>query len=307
MEDAFCALETSDCVIGPASDGGYYLIGLRSVETPPPGSWTSATLFQNIDWGSEHVFEQTMKAASGLSVHQLPMLHDVDFPEDIPLRISVIIPTLNEEYHLLQNIGKARQGFDIEVIVADGGSGDRTLEQSVGARVVKSPRGRGAQQNAGAKVATGDLLLFLHADTMLPERWDWIVRKTLADPAVALGAFTFKIKEQLRGMEFIEKTANKRSKDWKLPYGDQGLFMRRKIFKQVGGFPNFPIMEDYALVRAASALGEIVTVPEAAITSGRRWKEHGVFKVTVANKLMILGYHLGIPPQKLARFYRGKR
>ena len=306
MRAAFQALETNDCVIGPASDGGYYLIGLRraGAGTPPPEPWPLATLFQNIDWGGDRVFEQTMKAAVDLSVHQLPTLHDVDRPEDVPPRISVIIPTLNEEDYLLQIIGKAREGFDVEVIVADGGSRDRTLEQAVGARVVECAQGRAAQQNAGAAIADGQILLFLHADTMLPDGWDWVVRDALANPAVALGAFTFKIKEQMRGLGFIEKTANKRSRDFKLPYGDQGLFMRRKSFEKAGGFPDLPIMEDYALVRALSEYGDVVTVPEAAVTSGRRWAKHGVLKVTLVNKLMILGYHAGIPPEKLASFYR---
>lgn len=316
MAAAFQTLADSDCVVGPARDGGYYLIGLNhpAIRGRRPRLQQSAVvggvddparrLFHDIDWGGEKVFKQTISAAAGLSVKTLGMLGDVDRPEDIPPRISVIIPTLNEEDHLLLAIGKARQGFDVEVVVADGGSADRTLEQAVGARVVKCLRGRAAQQNAGAKKATGDLLLFLHADTLLPERWDWIIRDTLANPAVALGAFTFKIKEQMRGLEFIERTANQRSRDWKLPYGDQGLFMRRKIFDKVGGFPDIPIMEDYALVRAAGALGEVVTVPQAAITSGRRWQEHGVLKVTLVNKLMLLGYHLGIPPARLAEFYR---
>jgi rSAM/selenodomain-associated transferase 2 len=221
----------------------------------------------------------------------------------------VVIPALNEEQHLFQTLEIVGEGFNVEAIVVDGGSTDETRKIVEGfyPYLLKYGYGRAAQQNIGAADATGELLLFLHADTLLPERWDWIIRKTLADPAVALGAFTFKIKEQMRGLEFIEKTANKRSRDWKLPYGDQGLFMRKETFEQVGGFPDMPIMEDYALVRAAGEFGEIVTVPEAAITSGRRWKEHGVFKVTLINKLMVAGYHMGVSPDKLARFYRQKR
>lgn len=295
MQAAFVALETAECVIGPASDGGYYLIGLKE---------PAVQLFEGIDWGGEHVFEQTMQAASELTVVKLKQLDDVDLPEDIPARISVIIPTLNEEDHLLQAIGRARAGFNVEVIVADGGSQDRTLEKTLGARLLECSQGRAAQQNEGAKVASGDILLFLHADTILPDQWDWVVRETLADPAVALGAFTFKIREQMRGLKFIEDTTNKRSRERQMPFGDQGLFMRKETFEQAGGFPDMPIMEDYALVRVLRRLGEVVTVSEAAITSGRRWQQHGVFKVTLINKLMILGYHLGIPPERLARFYR---
>jgi len=304
MQAAFAALETADCVIGPASDGGYYLMGLCRSR---PSATFPSELFQGIDWGGEHVFEQTMKVASELTVAELKQLDDVDRPEDIPPKISVIIPTLNEEYHLLQAIGRARAGFNVEVIVADGGGQDRTLEKTIGACVLECSQGRAVQQNEGAKVATGDLLLFLHADTILPEQWDWVVRETLSDPAVSLGAFTFKIREQMRGLKFIEDMANKRSRVGRMPYGDQGLFMHKKTFETVGGFPDFPIMEDYALVRALRDLGAVVTVPEDAITSGRRWQQHGVFKVTLINKLMILGYHLGIPPERLARFYRGRR
>lgn len=311
MQSAFQSLETAECVIGPANDGGYYLIGLcrAGVSTPLPRSRPSATfpaeLFNSIDWGSDHVFEQTMKAASALAVAKLKQLDDVDLPEDIPPRISVVIPTLNEEAHLLQTLGKANEGFNVETIVVDGGSTD-------GTRAVAEPlsyftrydSSRAGQQNMGARTATGDILLFLHADTILPDGWEWIARETLSDPAVALGAFTFRIKEQMRGLKFIEATANWRSKAGGLPYGDQGLFLRKETFEQAGGFPDQPIMEDYALVRTLRHFGKIVTVREAALTSGRRWQRHGVFKVTVVNKLMILGYHLGISPGKLAAFYR---
>jgi hypothetical protein len=121
---------------------------------------------------------------------------------------------------------------------------------------------------------------------------------------VALGAFTFRIGERMRGLKFIEDTANWRSRRGRLPYGDQGLFLRKDIFEAAGGIPDMPIMEDYAFVRSLRRMGRIVTVPDAALTSGRRWRRHGVFKVTIVNKLMILGYHLGIPADRLAAFYR---
>ena len=205
---------------------------------------------------------------------------------------------------------KAKEGFNVECIVVDGGSTDGTWEVAERlSHLLKcdNDNGRAAQQNLGTYAATGELLLFLHADTLLPDGWDRIVRETLSDPSVALGAFTFKIKDQMRGLKFIEDTANRRSKTGGLPYGDQGLFMRKEIFEQAGGFPDMPIMEDYAFVRSLRHSGGIVTVSQPAITSGRRWQQHGVFKVTVVNKLMILGYHLGIPPAKLARFYRRQR
>lgn len=312
IKGAFQALETHECVIGPASDGGYYLIGLaerdhRSRLQQVVGGIDdpASRLFQNIEWGGERVFEQTMKAASGLSVHRLPTLHDVDFPEDIPLKISVVIPTLNEEKHLLQTLEKIRAGFNVEIIVVDGGSTDET--RTIVPDALECKDGRAAQQNLGASNASGEIVLFLHADTELPDGWDWIIRKTLTDPSIALGAFSFKIRESFRGRSFIERQTNYRSNVWKSPYGDQGLFMRAADFHSIGRFPNQPIMEDYALVHAARKRGLVITVPEPAITSGRRWQEHGVVKVTLINQLMILGYRLGISPARLARLYRGRK
>lgn len=311
MRKAFDALECHDCVIGPASDGGYYLIGLNgrafSPKAPTPEDRTArrsipTPLFQSIDWGGKDVFLQTMKAASGLKVESLKLLYDVDVPEDLPPRISVIIPTLNEEANLGQTLERVRDGFNVEAIVVDGGSTDST--RSIVPDCLSCLDGRASQQNMGAKAASGELLLFLHADTELPEGWDWIVRDTLSDPTVALGAFSFKVRESFPGRTFIENTANWRSKSGGMPFGDQGFFMRRETFEATGGFPDMPIMEDYAFIRIVRRHGKIVTIPDPAVTSGRRWQQHGAFKVSLINKLMILGYHLGVSPHKLATFYR---
>ncbi|QBG48727.1 DUF2064 domain-containing protein [Verrucomicrobia bacterium S94] len=297
LNDAFRSLESHELVIGPANDGGYYLIGLdRAVAMTP--------LFKNIEWGGEYVFAQTMRAASGLSVYQLPKRNDVDRVEDIPPKISVIVPTLNEEAHLSPTLEKVREGFGVEIIVVDGGSSDGT--RSIFPNTIECKSGRAAQQNFGAEKASGDILLFLHADTILPDAWDRLVRETLADASVAVGAFRFKVRETFPGQKFIEDTANWRSVKGGLPFGDQGLFLRKETFEAVGGFPDMPIMEDYAFVRSLRHVGAVVTRPEAAITSGRRWQQHGVLKVTLVNKLMILGYRLGISPERLARFYRGR-
>jgi len=293
MEMAFRALEENNCVIGPASDGGYYLIGLNQL---------APHLFKDIDWGGEKVLPQTLSAASALSVRQLKPLHDVDLPEDIPPRISIIIPTLNEVEHLPKTLKQATAGFNLEVIVVDGGSTDGTQELVPDG--LECREGRAAQQNLGAATATGEILLFLHADTQLPEDWEWIIRETLADSSVALGAFLFKVDCDFPGRKFIEDTANWRSKKGGLPFGDQGFFLHRKTFDAAGGFPDQPIMEDYAFARILRHHGKIITVPQPAITSGRRWKKHGVLKVTLVNKLMILGYYFGVSPKKLASFYR---
>ena len=128
----------------------------------------------------------------------------------------------------------------------------------------------------------------------------------LGEVTVALGAFTFKVRESFRGRTFVENTTNWRSNSRGLPFGDQGLFLRKATFDTAGGFPDLPIMEDYAFVRLVRRQGTVFTVPEAAITSGRRWQHHGVFKVTLINKLMIIGYHLGVPTARLALLYRGR-
>ena len=306
IDDAFHALQTHEGVIGPTHDGGYYLIGLDRAGfpcgEPPEENHFPAGLFRNKDWGGAQVLEQTLRAAAGHAMVLLPCLSDVDLPEDLPEKISVIIPALNEEEYLAQTLERVHEGFNVEILVVDGGSTDGT--RALLKECLICPDGRAGQQNLGAREASGDILLFLHADTILPDGWDRVVRDTLSDPAVALGAFTFRIKEPMRGMKFIEDTANWRSRRGRLPYGDQGLFLRRDTFEEAGGFPDLPIMEDYAFVRSLRRRGRIVTVPEAALTSGRRWRRYGVFRVTVINKLMILGYHLGIPIQKLAAFYR---
>ena len=304
--EAFHALEAHEGVIGPTHDGGYYLIGLVRAGSPcaepPKDTDFPAGLFRNIDWGGGQVLQQTLDAAVGHAMYLLPYLGDVDVPEDIPPKISVIIPALNEEEYLAQTLERVQEGFNVEPLVVDGGSTDGT--RALMPDCLTCLEGRAGQQNLGAREASGDILLFLHAVTILPEGWDRVVRSTLSDPAVALGAFTFRIGERMRGLKFIEDTANWRSRRGRLPYGDQGLFLRKDIFEAAGGIPDMPIMEDYAFVRSLRRMGRIVTVPDAALTSGRRWRRHGVFKVTIVNKLMILGYHLGIPADRLAALYR---
>lgn len=202
--EAFESLRTYDVVLGPASDGGYYLIGLRAAVSG---------LFDRMPWGTDAVFVETLRRAEGLglNVHRLRMLGDVDEPGDLrvweryraPERgsgsearpvLSVVIPTLNEEARIAATIDSVR-GDGVEVIVADGGSSDstRAIASRNGARVVEAPRGRGPQLNAGAAVARSDLLLFLHADTTLPSDYLEVVKETVADPGIALGAFRLRI------------------------------------------------------------------------------------------------------------------
>ena len=161
--------------------------------------------------------------------------------------------------------------------------------------------------NAGAEAATGGILLFLHADTRLPDRFDSIIRKTLRAPDVACGAFSLGIESQSGFLRFIERTANWRSRVLQMPYGDQALFMRTEVFHGVGGFPDQPLMEDFEFVRRVRKKGKVALVPERVTTSSRRWEARGYLRATLLNQAIILCYYCGVSPSRLHRWYYGKR
>lgn len=199
---------------------------------------------------------------------------------------------------------------NVEVIVVDGGSEDGTVQlaQSLGVKVRSlKVASRARQMNAGAKVATGDILLFLHADTRLPTGFDVMVRKALQQPSSVAGAFELGIDAPLRSLRLIEKGVNWRSRVLSMPYGDQGIFLKTRLFHDIGGFPNLPIMEDFELMRRLRRLGHIEIVPVPVLTSGRRWLQQGVIKTTLINQLVIIAYLLQVPPEQIARWYRRER
>jgi rSAM/selenodomain-associated transferase 2 len=223
--------------------------------------------------------------------------------------LSIIIPTLNEAANLTSTLTGIPKIPEIEVIVADGGSGDETcrLADEYGARIIPSPRGRAEQMNTGAGQAQGELLLFLHADTKLPEGFMEPVLQILSRPGVAAGAFQLKLDPPLPGLKSIERLANWRARVWQRPYGDQGLFLRKDRFRSIDGFPEIPIMEDIELIRRLRRQGRIVIVPLPAVSSSRRWLESGVLKTTLRNQIALLGYGIGISPDHLARWYHKKK
>lgn len=222
-------------------------------------------------------------------------------------RISIIIPVLNEVNTIKQTLASLKNASSVEIIVVDGGSKDETIAvaKSFGVQVISSDLGRATQMNMGAKVATGDILLFLHADTRIAPNFDILIRQALAGDFIA-GAFELKIDANLPGIRLIEKMVNLRSHLFSLPYGDQAIFISSKVFHQIGGFPNLPIMEDFVFIRQLKKLGKINIIPQPAITSGRRWQKLGVIKTTLINQLIIIGYFLGVSPDQLARWYRKK-
>lgn len=223
--------------------------------------------------------------------------------------LSVIIPTLNESVHIDRVLQDVSQGEAIEVIVADGGSTDTTVDQAAaqGARVCRGPAGRARQMNQGAAMATGTFLFFLHADSRLPVGFDRIIRRVLGTTDVAAGAFSLGIDEDSGKVRMVEYWANLRSRYLGLPYGDQGLFLRASRFHRMGGFPDLPIMEDFAMMQRLGKTGRIVTAPERLYTSPRRWRRLGVLRTTLINQAIITGYFLGVPAERLSRWYRRPR
>ena len=318
MKAAFEQLESHDVVIGPALDGGYYLIGLNA---------DHATLFADVDWSTSVVFEQTLQKslALNLSVHAFRKLPDVDYPEDLlPLRrntechqfplktqsgkLSVIIPTLNEELNLpatLDSVGEPKS--DLEVIVVDAGSTDQTLAiaQQHGCKAFVGNPGRAQQMNAGAAIATGDHLLFLHADTRLPESYRHEIQRVLDTP-VACGAFPLKINAHGIALRMIESGVAFRSRILQMPYGDQALFFRSADFYEQSGFSQMAIMEDYELVARMRQTGSIGLASLPVKTSARRWIKKGILRTTLINQLCVIAYRLGFSDKTIARLYRGR-
>ncbi len=309
LKRAFHALLAHDVVLGPSTDGGYWLIGLKK----------PVDLFRNIEWSTPKVLKQTLAKIRRLNMtfSLLDYLTDVDTEADLfqlppkaqfsKIFLSVVIPALNEKDHIHRSVASALDP-DTEVIVVDGGSSDGTDHRaaSLGATVISAPSGRALQQNAGARAATGENLLFLHADTVLPEGFVARIFDALMAPEPVLGAFRFKTDFHHPLMVWVEWMTNLRSKYLRLPYGDQALFMERLIFERVGAFPPVSIGEDLLLARrlVTGLKARVVVVDRPAVTSGRRWKTTGPMKTTWINQLILAGMLLGIKGKTLLRLYR---
>ncbi len=228
---------------------------------------------------------------------------------DTATKISIIIPTLNEAANIDQAIASIPISSQVEVIIVDGGSIDRTVEiaQTKSVKVLAVTGGRAIQMNTGARAATGEILLFLHADTILPADFVKLVHNALSPVAAEIpvaGAFALKIDAPQWRLRLIEWGANWRSRYGQMPYGDQAIFLSAKTFQQVGGFPELPIMEDFQLMRQLGKLGRIEIVSTPVVTSARRWLKRGIVWTTAINQLIILAYLAGVSPAQLSRWYR---
>lgn len=224
------------------------------------------------------------------------------------MKLSIIIPTLNEERTLRETLASISSHAH-EVIIVDGGSKDDTVRiaHKYASVVIGSKPGRGIQQHTGACRAQGEVLLFLHADTWLPRGFEIMIETTLSDRKTAFGAFHLGHHPSGAALKLIALMANLRSQFLKMPYGDQGLFMRRSDYFRVGGFKDLPLMEDVDLGRRLNRIGKFKLAGARVRTSARRYERNGIVHTTVRNWSLIIRYLLGQSPERLHRFYSDAR
>jgi rSAM/selenodomain-associated transferase 2 len=214
---------------------------------------------------------------------------------------SVIIPVYRDTVALARTLAATDFG-DAEVVVA-GAEDDLSLSGLRASRPdvswVTSPRGRARQMNAGAAIARGDWLLFLHADTRLPRGWSRAVERADSDPRVSVGCFRFALDSAAPTARLIEIGVRLRVRVFALPYGDQALFVRREAFAGLGGYRDLPIMEDVDLVMRLRETGRMYVASEEAVTSARRWEEDGWLRRTARHLSLIVRYFAGVHPERL--------
>jgi rSAM/selenodomain-associated transferase 2 len=225
------------------------------------------------------------------------------------LTISVVVPTLNEAAVLAATLGRARQPGVREILVVDGGSVDTTLV--VAARyadaVLSAPRGRAAQMNAGAAHARGDVLLFLHADTLVPHGFARAVIAACSHPDVIGGRFDVELQPSTPLIQLTGALINRRSRLTRISTGDQAIFIRRETFQRLGGYADIPLMEDVDLSRRMKGAGRIACLRERVTASARRWQKDGVVRTILLMWSLRALYFVGVSPARLQRFYANTR
>lgn len=220
------------------------------------------------------------------------------------MKLSVVIPALDEAAEIVGAVESATAP-GVEILVADGGSGDDTRERAsaAGARVVVSPPGRSRQLEFGARAALGDVLLFLHADTRLPPGFASAVDAALADERVVGGAFRLRFDRPSAALRLVEWGVRLRVALFRLPYGDQALFVRRSVLERIGGVPQVAIMEDLDLVRSMRGQGRMVLLALVATTSARRYRRHGPIRTILRNGAAAAAWALGLDRERIAGWY----
>jgi rSAM/selenodomain-associated transferase 2/rSAM/selenodomain-associated transferase 1 len=337
LEQAREALARADAVIGPSEDGGFYLLGLRKCPTG---------LLSGIQWSAPTTCLETIAKlqAAGLTIYILDDWFDVDTAQALerldalltakqieapktkhflethawrwagaqPIRCSVIIPTLNERESLPQTLrALAEHQWIHEVIVADGGSTDGTREWLAAqnfARALDSSPGKGNQINRGAQAASGDVLLILHADCQLPPDAGERVACALRLQSVAGGCFEVRFNVgHPRSLKIVAAGINYRCRLIKAATGDQGIFVRRRVFDQVGGCPDWPLFEDVDLVRRIKKVGKFAVLHSPLLVSPRRHLARGVFRTVVLIYALRVAFWLGVSPFTLKKWFDDSR
>jgi len=222
---------------------------------------------------------------------------------------SIIIPVLHETEiinTLLDSLKHLERDEPFEIIVVDGSQTQDTLQFISDTNVLKytSPQGRGRQMNVGAAHATGDILVFLHADTFLPANALSLIKTSLEDKRYVGGAFSLQIQSQISFLRAIAVYSTLRSQLTRAPYGDQVIFLRKSYFDTIGGYADIPLMEDVELMRRIRKnKGQITILPFSVITSDRRWHQEGPIYTLIRDNIIIFLYWCGMPAEKLAKFY----
>ena len=226
------------------------------------------------------------------------------------MHLSIIIPALNEADHIVAALAPLQPMRErgAEVILVDGGSRDATvaLASSQVDRIIIGEPGRARQMNAGAAAASGDVLVFVHADSLLPDGGDRLIAGALAGSQSIWGRFDIAITGRHFMLPVIGWFMNQRSRLTGIATGDQGLFVTRAAFEGIGGFPDQPLMEDIEICRRLKSSGPPACIRERMTTSGRRWERHGVWRTILLMWWLRLRYWLGASPESIHRAYYGK-
>ncbi|MGH3828155.1 MAG: TIGR04283 family arsenosugar biosynthesis glycosyltransferase [Pseudonocardiaceae bacterium] len=228
--------------------------------------------------------------------------------------VSIVVPTLNEATRIESCLRRLRGAFpDCELVVVDGGSTDGTVALAARyAQVAHSAAGRATQMNAGAAVAIGDLLWFIHADCQVHPDALGLLRRALLDPGVVGGGLRLRFDQRGPGLDYLAASSNLRARRLSWIFGDQAMFVRREVFDSVGGFPEIPLMEDLEMSRILRRRGRLAVLPTSVTASARRLVEQGPWRMCVLMQWLKLQYLLGADPERIRRRYeagtrRGRR
>ncbi|MEP7177517.1 MAG: TIGR04283 family arsenosugar biosynthesis glycosyltransferase [Pseudonocardiales bacterium] len=219
--------------------------------------------------------------------------------------ISIIVPVLNEQALIAAAVQRLRRDFaECELLVVDGGSTDATIEHvAPHARVIRTAAGRALQMNEGARHTSGDVLWFVHADTVISPSALGQIRAALTDPGVVGGGLTLLFDARSAGLDYLACTSNQRARRLHWIFGDQAMFVRRDVFDAVGGFPVLPVMEDLELSRQLHHHGRLVVLPASSTASARRILAHGTWRMVIFMQYLKALHFAGVSPQRIARRY----